>query len=98
MDIAATENGLTVRNKSANVSANKVARSLTKPCHFKGTNCRRVAAALENQLVGGFYRPDLVAAAKARASVILSAQKVKKVVPKKLRANKLAKLTKARAN
>lgn len=98
MSIAATENGVAVRNKSVNVPANKVSKSLTKPTVYKGTNARRVGAALEKQLVDGHYRPDLVTAAKARASALLAAQKPKKVAPKKLRANKFAKLSKARAN
>lgn len=98
MNIVATENGVAVNNKSANVASSKVSKSLTKPTLYKGTNARRVAAAIEKQLVGGFYRPDLVVAAKARVSALLAAQKPKKVTSKKVRANKLAKLAKARAN
>lgn len=98
MNIVATENGIAVSNKRANVPAGKVAKSLSKPVVFKGTNTRRVASALEKKLVGGHYRPDLLAAAKARASALQAGQKPKKVVAKKLRANKLAKLAKARAN
>lgn len=98
MNIVAIENGVAISNKSVSVPVRKVAKNLTKPTIFKGLNTRKVVAAVEKQLVGGFYRPDLVTAAKARVSALLAAQKPKKVVAKKLRANKLAKLTKARAN
>lgn len=66
---------------------------MTAPAVFKNT--RRAAKALDTLLAGSFYRPDLVAAAKARASAIIASQKPRKIVAKKVRANKLAKMTKA---
>jgi len=87
-----------VQNKSVNVRQGKVASSITTPQLHKTSSARRVAASLQAQLVSGYYRPDLLTAAKARACALLAAQKPKNVQAKKMRANKLAKLAKARAN
>ena len=69
---------------------------MTKPVVFR--NARRAGKALDALLVGCFYRPDLAGAAKARVSAILASQKPKKVVAKKMRANKAAKIAKAAQN
>lgn len=90
--MSALEKGVAVSHRAAHRPANKVAAAFTKPVVFK--NARRAAKALDAELAASFYRPDLVAAAKARVATLLAAQKERKFFPKKIRANKLAKLTK----
>lgn len=95
ISVQAVPEGVAITRRSRKVPANKVAKSYSKPTVIKRTAVgayRAVKIANDMQATG--FRLDLVRAAQARICALLDATKPRKTYTKKLRASKLAKLTK----
>lgn len=93
--ITAVPTGVAVTRRSTKKAANKIAStfpvaSIIKKSATSGVRAQKVARDL--QATG--YRLDLIPAAQAKVSALLRSHKARKTHTKKLRANKLAKLTK----
>ncbi len=72
------ENGITLSRRKTK-PGNKVASAYTKPSFIKAsTGHKNVAAKVERDLNGIFYRRDLIAVAKARAVALIKAQQAAK--------------------
>lgn len=91
VSIRASKHAICYTEKAVDHPASKVASSVTKPTVFKGRNARRISDSIGKKLADAHYRPDLIAAAKARVSALILAQNPKKITAKKVRANKLNK-------
>lgn len=97
--VTPTDKGVAVCRRRTKVPVNKVASAWPAPSVIKGSaagagRARKVARDLE----ATGYRLDLSRAAQHKVSALLRSFKARKTVTKKLRANKLAKLTKAADN
>lgn len=97
--VTPTEKGVSVCRRRTKVPANKVAGAWPTPSVIKGSATGALRARnIARDLKSTGYRPDLCRDAKAKVAALLRSFKPRKNVVKKLRANKLAKLTKAASN
>ena len=95
ISITAAPEGVRISRRSTKRPANKVATSFTKPSLIKkSASGKDRANKVSKDLHSTGYRLDLVLPAQAAVCAYLRSYKPRKSVPKKLRANKLAKLTK----
>lgn len=86
---------VSIRRQRTKVPANKVAAYYPEAVVIKkGADAGSRAAKISKDMQSVGFRMDLVRAAQARVSALLNAAKPRKTYVKKMRANKLAKLSK----
>lgn len=97
--VTPTDKGVAVCRRRTKVPANKIASAWPTPSVIKGsaTGARRARKIVRDMESTG-YRLDLCQDAKAKVYALLRSFKPRKNFVKKLRANKLAKLSKAATN